>query len=561
MGKTWTTTSQKEFLLSKVPDFVSAQLKDTLDSDFRPKLWTEWFQKHEEVNQPEDAATAEEKELYAQHVVARKKQLDSWFYNDATSRKKKGTVSDKIIAKITKSPKKGSCTLTAIQKFSAEHYNSLVKPLVDQKLLALSAETPGGKLPKGSHIPIITQTTKEVWESLEDGAKEKFLKKSEEIEEDISVNTDGPKIIHDFLKYISTIGNQLRGATNWAVSILVGGWDDEQKQILTHAFHAGENELGLLFCAANPLYQEHVLDPFSDFTAAYVKAERSKNPNAYPPVGPPKMATNGMMLASPSALCQATPSVPVGLVPVNQGDVGPTSLSPAVSGAADASANSLSPPRPHVLMSDPSSVPALVPASLVPASSAAGSPVARSVAGSPVAGSPVARSPVARSPVEVVTQIDHQNPSENHDGFPLDPVLSGIITPIQSSSPSVQSDINRSLFPYNLGPSESVEEAYSQTGTVTVEPAMGAVENIGGEEGRVEVGSGSNKKARGKGSRSANAGGKRKAQEPTGPKAPKKQKNAKVTKKKPTGKENVDPNIPRATRSRVINPPQRYTQL
>ncbi|THU94971.1 hypothetical protein K435DRAFT_860052, partial [Dendrothele bispora CBS 962.96] len=373
-------------------------------------LWTEWFQKHEEENQPEDVATTEEKERYAQHVVAPTRLL---VLQRRDLSKKKGTVSDKIMAKITKSPKRGSRNLTAIQKFSAEHYDSMVKPLVDQKLSALSAEAPGGKLPKGSHIPIITQTTKEVWESLEDEAKEKFLRKSEGKEENGSVNTDGPKIIHDFPKYLSTIGNQLRGTTNWAVSILVGGWDDDQKQILTHAFHAGENEIGLPFCAANPLYQEQVLDPFSEFIATYVKAERSRNPNAYPPVGPSKMAT--MVLASTP---QPTSPATVG----NQESLEPASDSPVVALVAGASATPLSPIA--IPFADPLNAPLFdpssVPASLVPASSVPGSPSAKA------------------------TPDTGNSPNvEGSDGFPLDPILSGAVPPILSSIPSALSPADR----------------------------------------------------------------------------------------------------------------------
>ncbi|THU76146.1 hypothetical protein K435DRAFT_879632 [Dendrothele bispora CBS 962.96] len=531
MGRTWTTESQKKFLQSKVAEFVQAQLHDTLESDFRPKLWTEWFKSYEEVGQPEETATVEEKSDYAQHVVSRKKQLDSWFNNDATSRKKKGVVSDKIVAKIIKSSKakgSGSRALTNIQKFSTEHYSTLVKPLVDQKLATLSANAPGGKLPKGSHIPIITQTTKEVWDSLDDDSKEKILQESQGKEDNKPLNSDGPKIIRDFPKYLSKIGNELKGTTNWAVSVLVGGWDDEQKQILTHAFHVGENELGLPFCAANPLYQEQVLDPFSDFIANYVKAERLRNPNAHPPVGPPR---NGTTSRSPSSASpNSSPPQPTS-----------SSVSPLTSG-----------PGGFIPDPTPASIPTIMTDNNFPLDPSLGTLI-------PMTTSVPKTTPISASIVTTPTRIPARIPvttpiiANTPGNLPTYPSIAtpGLTTPV--SATTVPSPVDYSLFPHNLGPNQPIEEAFvSHVNTLNL--GMGS-EEIDALEGGGKT---APAKSRGRGGKKKTVaprpGQKKKVQDD----APKKIAAGKVIKKQATGKENRDPNVRRES-TRIRNLPQRFT--
>ncbi|KAK7461471.1 hypothetical protein VKT23_008648 [Stygiomarasmius scandens] len=242
-------------------------------------------------------------------------QLIGWFYNDGSKRKQQGIVSSDAIQNIIvpKSRSKGNRSHTNVQNFSATHYVELIKPKVDQELEQMRAQTGNGKLAKGAHLPVVVRVTKDIWESLPEDVKTDIRNKKEDEDLAQQKGIEGRKIIDEFPRYLTTICNNLHRQTNFAVSMIVGGWSETQQQIVVHGrFHAGENELGLPFNTAHQEYKTQWADIFGAFVSNYIKAECIQNPDVHPPVGPKKSLTPtqsspipGPSL-SPALSCQST---------------------------------------------------------------------------------------------------------------------------------------------------------------------------------------------------------------------------------------------------------------
>ncbi|KAK7450159.1 hypothetical protein VKT23_013042 [Stygiomarasmius scandens] len=312
MPKKWVQSMQLAFFNSKIPDFVKAQLDGKVKTHFEPLLWAEWTAGgYDLVPVPSEDAPEAEKEIYRQHVDQCKRQLIGWFYNNATKRKQQGLVSDNTVQNIvsaSSSHSKGTRSRTDIQNFSSTHYNELVKPKVDAELDRMCTES-GGKLAKGAHLPVVTRVTRDVWELLSDDVKREVKRKREEEDFDQKRGADGRKIIKEFPRYLNTICNKIRSETNFTVSVMVGGWDETEQQIVIHSFHAGENELGLPFNVAHPEYKAQWSDAFGKFASSYIKGERIRNPNADPPVGPRKLPSPQLLVPGPSHSASSEPPV------------------------------------------------------------------------------------------------------------------------------------------------------------------------------------------------------------------------------------------------------------
>ncbi|KAK7469961.1 hypothetical protein VKT23_001396 [Stygiomarasmius scandens] len=463
MPKKWVQAAQLGFLNSKVPDFVKAQLEGKVHTHFEPLLWAEWTTGgYDLVPVPGEDASETEKNTYRQHVSHHKQQLISWFYNDATKRKQQGSISNDTIQNIvstSSSRSKGKRSHTDIQSFSSTHYNELVKPKVDFELEQLCAQS-GGKLVKGAHLPVVTRVTKDVWESLSEDTKREVKKKREEEEFNEKRGMDGRKIIKEFPKYLNTICNKICAETNFTVSIMVGGWDETEQQIVVHSFHAGENELGLPFNVAHPEYKIQWSDVFGKFASSYIKAERIRNPNADPPVSPKKSPSSTQLTLVLDPFHSAPSELPVQLA---SGPSPSTIPSPSISSS---SGPALSIEGPHHPGTTSQSVPS---ASAIPSSQSSSAPLPLNEAHSQTASIPCVplsqtqRPPPAALPSQTVFTNTVLHPAHFSPityppslPFPLDPVLqnTGTQTGAQGQIASSPASLAHVPNPSSLGPSE-----------------------------------------------------------------------------------------------------------
>ncbi|KAK7434025.1 hypothetical protein VKT23_020424 [Stygiomarasmius scandens] len=386
MPKRWLSAEQEAFLKSQVAAFDKARLSRTLDTEFRPKLWNEWFGKYETTSAPPLTAPAIEHTHYGHFVVKRKKQIDSFFYNDLTKRLKTSTVTKKSVDTILEGKGSKSRSLSAVQTFSKDNYSAVIKPAVDRRIAEMKAQSVDGKLKRGAHLPVIKQVTQDLFDALGDEAKGEFVQKASKAREEKMKPVDTDGVDKDFVAnmegYIVNLANRVHQKSGFACSILVGGFTEATGEIVIYVHHAGEDIHGLPFCDANPDYPKHWTDKFTNFVVDYHKAELNRagasspfdsssqpagssiedspsNPPAIPSLSPPLPSTAEVFTRTGVIPMPPVPSLPFTMIdPQLLQASSPVFVNPAPAPAPDPAPASDPTPAPTP---DPAHDPALAP--------------------------------------------------------------------------------------------------------------------------------------------------------------------------------------------------------
>ncbi|TFK78708.1 hypothetical protein K466DRAFT_606731 [Polyporus arcularius HHB13444] len=280
--RTWTTSPQWAWLKRTRPPYLAAR-KAKRRAVYLEGMYTEYLAEWSECQQiyghrNEERLSPEEKEVLADAVKKRKKQLLVWHKN--RDRKRASTRKLSSLLNAVGISKKGGRLPQAQEVFSSEYYKTDVQPLVRSKTKVMEAEL-GRKLDPKERLNNVKRCTKEAFDACSDEVKREIKNKVAQAKEDAENGRAGRAVSPDttnrtpqqFQDAIDLAPQLFEGvikpyaaASGWTWSVVgAGPLPDNNGKIGHMSAHFGHNEGGVSFAQANIDFEEQCVVPMGRF--------------------------------------------------------------------------------------------------------------------------------------------------------------------------------------------------------------------------------------------------------------------------------------------------------
>ncbi|KDR67024.1 hypothetical protein GALMADRAFT_216697 [Galerina marginata CBS 339.88] len=283
MGKPWTTEPQKEWLMSKRDDFYAARAASRMPR-FQITTHKEFFDRWPEravvfpSKSKEEALSAEEQGTLALAVIARRGQLNSWFYNNTVQKSNGGKHALGLLSAVTSSsggsaPKKRAPQAIEIYQ---KRFADKIAPIIAEKRKIINATSPA------EGLAVRREVTQKLWNEESQEVRDAILKELSEWKktreaELLQLNTmeaqgfvsRTPKEYETALKAMPEMLNNMlqkfSEATGWVYYLATGGpLPSADGAIHIKHFYAGERTSdGSSFRKAYLGFDDGLVKPFS----------------------------------------------------------------------------------------------------------------------------------------------------------------------------------------------------------------------------------------------------------------------------------------------------------